>query len=244
MTVLSADAWIGDNIKFLNDLNKASDCATKEHGLVTIGIRPTYPETGYGYIETDEKSVPMKVKSFREKPGYEQAVEYLNSGNYYWNTGIFVWTIKDFRAQLLEHCPEIIRPLDGWISAGADLTDLSLIYNSLPKLSIDCALMEKSKRVVLLPASFLWSDVGSWSAVAEFYKADSFGNVVTGGDAVLVESKNCAVFGGSRLIAISGLSDVIVVDEPDTVLICHKRNAQNVKIIVDKLKGLSREDLL
>jgi len=243
MVVLSADAWIGDKDKFLEDIDTAVDHAVQKRDLVTFGIRPTYPETGYGYIETEGDGKVLGATAFREKPSYEKAVEYLESGHHFWNAGMFVWTLQDFRAELLAHCPEILGPLDAWVAAGAAPAGLAQAYGRLPKLSIDYALMEKSERVAVVPARFRWSDVGSWPAVVEFHEADASGNVIIG-DALLMESFNCAIFAGQRFIAGSGLSNLIVVDEPDALLICRKDRAQDVKLIVDKLKELGREDLL
>lgn len=243
MVVLSADSWIGDREQFLADIDIAVTHASEKRDLVTFGIRPTYPETGYGYIETEGEGEVLGVNAFREKPSYEKAVEYLESGQHFWNAGMFVWTLRDLRSELLSHCPEILTPLDEWAAAGADAKALAKAYGRLPKLSIDYALLEKSDRVAVVPAHFRWSDVGSWPAVVEFHEADSSGNVVIG-DAILMETTNCAIFGGQRLIAATGISDLIVVDEADALLICRKDRAQDVKLIVDKLKALGREDLL
>jgi mannose-1-phosphate guanylyltransferase len=243
MVVLSADSWIGDRAKFLKDINTAVNHAAEKRDLVTFGIRPTYPETGYGYIETEGEGAVLGVTAFREKPSYEKAVEYLESGSHYWNAGMFVWTLQDFRSELRSHCPEMLAPLDEWVASGASPAALPRAYGRLPKQSIDYALMEKSERVAVVPARFRWSDVGSWPAVVEFHEADASGNVIIG-DALLMESFNCAIFAGQRFIAGSGLSNLIVVDEPDALLICRKDRAQDVKLIVDKLKELGREDLL
>jgi mannose-1-phosphate guanylyltransferase len=243
MVVLSADAWIGDKDKFLEDIDTAVNHAAHKRDLVTFGIRPTYPETGYGYIETEGTGKVLGATAFREKPSYEKAVEYLESGHHFWNGGMFVWTLKDLRAELERHCPEILAPLDSWVAAGADPAKLAKAYGRLPKLSIDYALMEKSDRVAVVPARFRWSDVGSWPAVVEFHESDAAGHVVQG-DVILIESNNCAIFGGKRLIAGSGLEDLIVVDEPDALLLCRKDRAQDVKLIVEKLTALGRTDLL
>ena len=243
MVVLSADAWIGDQDKFLEDIETAVNHAVQKRDLVTFGIRPTYPETGYGYIETEGDGPVLGATAFREKPTYEKAVEYLESGRHFWNGGMFVWTLQDLRAELLRHCPEILSPLDEWVSQGADLSRLAKAYGRLPKLSIDYALMEKSDRVAVVPARFRWSDVGSWPAVVEFHESDASGNVIQG-DVILLDSNNCAVFGGHRLIAGSGLEDLIVVDEADALLICRKDRAQDVKRIVEQLTAMGRTDLL
>jgi len=243
MVVLSADHWITNNQAFHADIDLGSRHAYDQHELVTFGIRPSYPETGFGYIETEGQGAVLGVKAFREKPPLATALEYLQTGRHYWNAGMFVWTLADMRRELLAHCPEVLRPLDTWVAAGADPKALPAAYAQLPKLSIDYALMEKSSHVAVVPASFGWSDVGSWPAVVEFHEPDAEGNVVQG-EAVLVDSTNCAVFGGRRMIAGSGLKDLIVVDEEDALLICHRDKAQGVKDIVERLQKLGRKDLL
>jgi len=243
MVVLSADHWITNHDAFLGDIDLAAHHAHQTHDLVTFGIRPAYPETGYGYIETSGQGAVLSVKAFREKPPLATAIEYVQSGQHYWNAGMFVWTLADMRRELLENCPEVLVPLDAWVAAGADSKAISAAYSALPKLSIDYALMEKSKHVAVVPTSFGWSDVGSWPAVVEFHEPDADGNVVVG-EAVLVDSSNCAIFGGRRMIATSGLQDVIVVDEEDALLICHRDKAQGVKDIVERLQKLGRTDLL
>lgn len=243
MVVLSADHWITDHAAFLGDIELAARHASEKHELVTFGIRPTYPETGYGYIETEGEGAVLSVKAFREKPPVQTAIEYLQTGRHFWNAGMFVWTLADMRRELLAHCPEALKPLDAWAAAGSDPNSIAAVYAQLPKLSIDYALLEKSSRVAVVPASFRWSDVGSWPAVVEFHEQDSNGNVILG-DAVLVDSSNCAVFGGRRMIGGSGLQDLIVVDEEDALLICHRDKAQGVKDIVDRLQKLGRKDLL
>jgi len=243
MVVLSADHWIGDRDLFLGDIRTAVRHAIEGRELVTFGIRPTYPETGYGYIETEGSGEVLSVRAFREKPPLETAIQYLESGQHYWNAGMFVWTLQDLRRELTLHCPETLTPLDEWVASGASRKDLSAAYARLPKLSIDYALMEKSRRVAVVPTRFRWSDVGSWPAAIEFHEPDTEGNVVQG-DAILLESTHCALFGNKRLIAGIGLQDLIIVDEPDALLICRKDRAQEVKTIVDRLQALGRTDLL
>ena len=243
MVVLSADHWITDHEAFHRDIDLASRHAIDQHELVTFGIRPAYPETGYGYIETEGQGAVLAAKAFREKPPLATALEYVASGHHFWNAGMFVWTLADMRQELQAHCPEVLAPLDAWVAAGADSKTIAAAYAELPKLSVDYALMEKSSHVAVVPASFGWSDVGSWPAVVEFHEADENGNVIKG-DAVLVDSTNCAVFGGRRMIGGSGLKDLIVVDEEDALLICHRDKAQGVKDIVERLHKLGRKDLL
>lgn len=243
MAVLSADHWIGDRDLFLEDLGIAVAHAARARDLVTFGIRPAYPETGYGYIEAEGEGPVLQVKAFREKPPAEVAVQYLASGRHYWNAGMFVWTLADFRAGLERHAPEVLAPLDAWSRAGADPEALSAAYRRLPQLPIDIALMEKAASVAVVPARFRWSDVGSWPAAIEFQETDADGNVRQG-ETILLDTRNSAFFGGRRLIAASGVEDLIVVDEPDALLLCRRDRAQTVKQVVERLKAAGREDLL
>lgn len=243
MVVLSADSWIGEPERFLDDVEVAARHAAEKGELVTFGIRPSYPETGYGYIETAAEGRVVPVTAFREKPDAATALSYLQSGRHYWNAGMFAWTLADMRAELQQHCPEVLAPLDAWVRNGAGALELAGLYRLTPKTSIDYALLEKSDRVAVVPATFRWSDVGSWPAVAEFHPTDAEGNVAQG-DVILLDSRNCAIYGGKRLIAGSGLEDLIVVDEPDALMICRREKAQDVKKIVDQLQALGRTELL
>ncbi len=243
MVVLSADHWIGDPEVFLEDVETAVKHAAWERELVVFGIRPTYPETGYGYIEAGGSGAVRKVLAFREKPPMDVALQYLETGRHYWNAGMFVWTLADLREGLLKYCPEVLTPLDEWVKLGANEATLSAAYAKLPQIAIDVALMEKAQNVALVPTHFRWSDVGSWPAAIDFHDADSDGNVIQG-ETILLDVHNCAFFGGGRLIAASGVRDLIVVDEADALLICHRDQAQSVKKIVERLKQEGREDLL
>jgi mannose-1-phosphate guanylyltransferase len=243
MAVLSADHWIGDREIFLEDLDTAVKHAASARELVTFGIKPTYPETGYGYIESEGAGPVFKVKAFREKPPVEVALQYLESGRHYWNAGMFVWTLADFRQGLQQHAPDVLAPLDAWMKAGADPATLIAAYRLLPKVAIDVALMEKAATVAVVPTRFRWSDVGSWPAAIEFQTADAEGNV-SQGDTLLLDTRNSAFFGGKRLIAASGVDDLIVVDAEDALLICHRDKAQSVKQIVERLRAEGREELL
>lgn len=243
MAVLSADHWIGDRDLFLEDLDLAARHAASCRELVTFGIRPAHPETGYGYIESEGEGPVLKVRAFREKPPAEVAVQYVASGRHYWNAGMFVWTLADLRAGLEAHAPEVLAPLDAWVRAGAHRDTLAEAYRQLPKVAIDVALMEKAATVAVVPARFRWSDVGSWPAAIEFQPADAQGNVAQG-DTLLLDTKDCAFFGGQRLIAASGLEGLIVVDTPDALLLVRKDRAQTVKQVVERLQAQGRVDLL
>jgi mannose-1-phosphate guanylyltransferase len=243
MAVLSADHWIGDRELFLEDLDTAVAHAAGKRELVTFGIKPTYPEIGYGYIESEGQGPVFKVKAFREKPPVEVALQYLESGRHYWNAGMFVWTLADFRAGLQACAPDVLAPLDAWMQAGAEPAALAAAYGLLPKVAIDVALLEKAASVAVVPTRFRWSDVGSWPAAIEFQQPDADGNV-SQGETLLLDTHNCAFFGGKRFIAASGVDDLIVVDADDALLICHRDKAQSVKQIVERLRADGREDLL
>lgn len=243
MVVLSADHWIGDDDCFLEDLRVAAEHAASEKELVTFGIPPAYPETGYGYIETEGEGRVRKAAAFREKPPLETALAYLQTGRHFWNAGIFIWRLEDLRGELAAHAPGVLAPLEAWDRAGAHPAELPAAYARCEATSIDYALMEKSSRVAVVPARFRWSDVGSWPALLAFQDKDADGNSVHG-DAVLVDSRDCTVFGGSRLVALAGVSDLIVVDEPDALLITHRERAQGVKNVVEELGRRGRKDLL
>lgn len=243
MAVLSADHWIGDREAFVEDIDTAVKHAAWTGDLVVFGIRPTYPETGFGYIESEGQGAVQKVAAFREKPPREVALQYLQSGRHFWNAGMFVWTLADFRAQLQTHAPKVLAPLDAWARGGARPETLGAAYGQVPEVAIDVALMEKAREVAVVPARFTWSDVGSWPAAIPFQEPDAEGNVAQG-EVILLETRNSAFFGGRRLIAASGVEDLIVVDDEDALLICHRDKAQSVKKIVERLKAEGREDLL
>ncbi len=243
MVVLSADHWIGDDARFLEDLEVAVDHANRTRELVTFGIPPAHPETGYGYIETAGEGRVRRAAAFREKPPLETAIAYLQSGRHFWNAGIFVWRVDDLRDELAAHAPGVLGPLADWAGAGSRPEDLPAAYGRCEATSIDYALLEKSSRVAVVPATFRWSDVGSWPALGAFQETDAEGNAVQG-EAVLVDARDCAVYGGSRLVALAGVSGLIVVDEPDALLVTHRDHAQGVKNVVDELKRRGRKDLL
>jgi mannose-1-phosphate guanylyltransferase len=240
MAVLSADHWIGEPEAYLDDLDLAMDHAEARGDLVVFGIPPTSPETGYGYIESEGTGPVRKVCAFREKPPLEVAMQYLNSGRHTWNAGMFVWTLKDFRAALAAHAPALLAPLDAW--NGEALT-LASAYAQLPREPIDIALMEKASNVAVVPARFRWSDVGSWPAALAFQAKDGHGNIARG-DVLLVDTKDTAVFGGRRLVATAGVEGLIIVDADDAVLVTHRDRAQGVKEIVERLKAEGRGELL
>lgn len=236
--VFPADHVIEDSAAFENAIEGADMLAHKGY-IVTFGIKPQYPETGYGYIEGGEpiEEGGLKIKRFVEKPDKEKATEYMNSGNYFWNGGIFTFKASTILDEFREHAPEIVELLK------SDNIIDETIYSKLPNISFDYAVMEKTDRGAVLPVSFKWSDVGSWKSVFDFLPKENNNNVLKG-DVVTKNSKNCLIQGDRRLIVANGLSDIAVVDTDDAVLISHIDHSSNVKSIVNELKENGRQESL
>ena len=234
--VFPADHVIED-ARALEDAIKRADLLAQDGFIVTFGIKPQFPETGYGYIEggVPIEECGLRIKRFVEKPNEEKAIEYLNSGNYFWNAGIFAFKASTIINEFREHAPEIFE-----ILAGGDHVDEST-YSKLPNISFDYAIMENTDRGAVLPVSFKWSDVGSWKSVYDFLPKEKNNNVLNG-DIIAKNSKNCLIKGDRRLIVANGLSDIAVVDTDDAILISHIDHSSNVKSIVNELKEDGRQE--
>ncbi len=240
LLVFPADHDIRDVSKFQDDLIKAIRLAEMNY-IVTFGIKPNYPETGYGYIEggTSVKNGAVTIKKFVEKPDEKTAQQYIKAGNYFWNSGMFAFKasvmLEEFRTDepdILKSMQEIIKKTD---SAKDDL------YRKLPDISIDCSIMEKTVRGVVLPSDFGWSDIGSWKSLYDILPKDS-GNNVVDGDVVLRDTKNCFIKGEKRLVVANGLENILVVETPDAVFISEMSNSSDVKCIVNELKDQNRRE--
>jgi len=244
MAVLPADHYILDEERFREILLKGRGVA-QSGTLVTLGITPTRPETGYGYIEATEDcgGEPAKVACFVEKPALERAMEFLATGRFYWNSGMFVWGACAILDQIRRFMPELSSAL-AKLTFEQDLWELSdlkpqitEIYSGLKGESIDFGVMEKAQNVQVIPASFGWSDVGSWSALPEVMEADGDGHVVINAQgSVTVAAEGCLAYGGGKMVAFVGVKDLIVVDTPDALLVCAKSSAQDVKKVVEELE--------
>jgi mannose-1-phosphate guanylyltransferase/mannose-6-phosphate isomerase len=253
MIVMPSDHAIPDNEKYLGDLKVAIEAAM-EDCLVTFGIKPNRPETGYGYIKVDHSSKiklkgVLKVECFVEKPNLETAKKYLLDGNYFWNSGIFVWKTSKILSEIKTHLPSLYKTLKEIESILFEPNKLNKpnklceLYTNLESISIDYGIMEKSNTVLMVPANFLWSDLGSWTALDEMIKKDDAGNIVKG-NTIDIGSENSTIFAGERLIATIGLKDMVVVDTPDATLVTPKGRVQEVKNIVEELKKNGREEHL
>lgn len=248
MAVLPADHYIPDTDHFLDTLKKCEETAKREKSLVTIGIQPSAPETGYGYIHLGDKVKDdvHHVLGFREKPDRETALKFLSGGKHLWNSGMFVWPVDLILSELETHCPEIhagLRALGDHIGMPDEATHLKRIYDGFPNISIDYAVMEKADRVFVIPGTFSWSDVGSWSAVDQFWPADENGNAFKG-NVVEVDVRNAIVESRDRLTALIGVENIIVINTPDALLICRKDRDQDIKKIIEKLEAENLNDYL
>ena len=229
--VAPSDHLIEPEDAFSGYLEKAVDLARKGY-MVTFGIKPYRPETGYGYIETGEalEGPGFEVKRFVEKPDLEQAKVYVNSGNFLWNSGMFAFSLETFWNELKTHAPEIYEKVNG-----KSLDEVIGIFPELPDISIDYAVMEKTDKAAVVPLELKWSDVGSWEAIYEVNPKEKDGNVVFG-KTLLLDTKNSLIIGNERLVSVAGLSDVIVVETGDAVLVTKKGQGQKVREIVKRLK--------
>ncbi|MDO5402398.1 MAG: mannose-1-phosphate guanylyltransferase [Eubacteriales bacterium] len=249
MIVLASDHLIKNNEIFTETFKEACDVAEKGANLVTIGITPNYPETGYGYIKYDGSSRDgnaFQVEKFVEKPVLEVAKEYLADGHYLWNSGMFVWkvsTILDNFKKLLPESYEALMKIKDSVGGSNEEAVLNTEFMNLEAESVDYAIMEKADNIYILPGNFGWDDIGSWLAVGRIKKTDEDNNVVNG-NVVAVNTKNCVIEGGEKLIATVGLRDMVVVDTPDATLISTKENAGEIKKVLAALRESGRNKYL
>lgn len=249
MLVLPSDHLIKYNSIFVNTLEDACTVAEQGENLVTIGITPDCPETGYGYIKfAPEKTLgrAFAVEKFVEKPDLETAKEYLASEQYLWNSGMFIWKVSSILKNLESHLPDTcegLRKIQKAIGTSEQEEILEREFQGFLSESIDYGIMEKAENIYILSGSFGWDDVGSWLAVGRIKKSNEFGNVITG-NAVTVNTKNSIIEGSGKLVATVGLSDVIIVDTEDALLVCDKESAGDIKKILENLKICNRTEYL
>lgn len=247
MLVLPSDHLIGYENIYIKTLKKAVAVAEQEKNLVTVGITPTYPETGYGYINFgEEKGDAYQVERFVEKPDLPTAKKYLSSGKYLWNSGMFVWKISSIMANMKEFMPDVAEGAER-IAASFGAPDFEEVlvreFTAFPSESVDFGIMEKASDIYTIPGSFGWDDVGSWLAVERINETDENKNFISG-DVIAVDAERTTVCGGKRLIAAIGTEDLIIVDTDDVLLVCSKNNTQDVKKIIAKLKENGRTELV
>lgn len=249
MLVLPSDHLIKDTLTFTDILSEACEIAAMQQNLVTIGITPNYPETGYGYIKLDKSAScrhAFAVDRFVEKPHYELAKEYVDSGEYFWNSGMFVWKVSSIIHNLRTYLPAMYQGLleiKLSIGTSAETAVLEAVFPTLEAISIDYGIMEKAQHIYILPGAFGWDDVGSWLAIERVKTADPANNTITG-NAILVNSTGCIIEGGDKLIAAVGLKNVIIVDAGDAVLVCSKDAAGDIRKVLEELRNTERTEYL
>lgn len=237
IAVVPSDHVILNESGFRETLSVASDLAMSERGIVTIGITPNFPHTGYGYIE---KGQAQSVQSFREKPDFETAKKYVASGKYFWNAGMFVSRIDVLLEEFKTHAPQMFEHFDALVAASNE--ELPAVYGRIPAESIDYAVMEKSKRVFVVPAGFDWNDLGSWDALESVIAAHEGNTVARAREVLAIESTGNIIFAPGKTVALVDVHDLVVVVGDEVVAVFPKEKSQRIKEVVElaKLKGLDR----
>ncbi|MEO8584100.1 MAG: mannose-1-phosphate guanylyltransferase [Flavitalea sp.] len=243
MIVAPADHLISDNIAFTKVCLESLSFVQKHNAFITLGINPTYPNTGYGYIQYEQHSVTdnvYKVKTFTEKPNLELAKTFISSGEFLWNAGIFVWQVKNVILAFEKYLPEVFDLFASQkekFNTSEEEAALQEIYPFSTSISIDFGIMEKADNVYVIPSSFGWSDLGTWNSAYENLEKDKYANAVAGHNVMLVETENCIVHTPeNKLVVLQGLKDFIVVDTGDVLLICKKDKEQEIKEYVGDVK--------
>lgn len=252
MASLNADHVIRDPAGFCRALEAAAVMARRGY-LVTLGIQPDSPHTGYGYIQQGElldriDGLPVyRVSRFKEKPNRAQAHEFVASGDHHWNSGIFIWKSAALLEAVRRHMPDLhdhLQRIDKAIGTDQEWAVLDEVWRDVRSESVDIGIMEKADNVVVIPIQVGWSDVGSWATLTELLPGDENGNVHIGKERVTIDTTGTLLYGPHRLIAAIGLNDMIVVDTDDVLLICPKDRAQDVKLILDELKKRQKHEYL
>jgi mannose-1-phosphate guanylyltransferase len=243
MVVAPSDHWIEDENAFIANLQHCFDYCHKNDALMTLGIQPTFPNTGFGYIEFDknDSNSIKKVNQFREKPDYETAKLFLESGNFLWNGGIFTWSVKSITKAFAAFQPEMNQLFLGGFEKYNTPTEKDFInenYAAAENISIDYAILEKANNVYVLPATFDWNDLGTWGSLHEKLDKDEQNNAIVNANVVLENASNNIIrTEGKKVVVIDGLNDYIIVDQGNTLLIYPKNKEQHIKTIVQSIKN-------
>jgi mannose-1-phosphate guanylyltransferase len=251
MAVVTADHFITNAERFRQVLSAAGEAAQDGH-LVTLGIRPSFPSTGFGYIEQGEvlrqlgDFTVFRVRRFTEKPDAESAARMVAGGSHSWNSGMFIWSVERILEEFALQMPDFYAQL-GQVAAALDSPDyLQWIEQAWPQVArqtIDYGVMERAQDVAVIPVEMGWTDIGSWGSLVGLLPTDENNNIRVG-DHLGIDTRNTLVFGEQRLIATIGVQDLIIVDAGDALLVCHKAYEQQVKQVVERLKTLRRTDLI
>ncbi len=250
MIVLPSDHLIKFTDMFVSMLKTGCSIAEMGENLVTIGIMPSYPETGYGYIKfipnKNQSEKAYKVEKFVEKPKLELAKEYVSCGEYLWNSGMFIWKVSTILRQFEKFLPDTFNGIMKIKESigGLDYNNvLEREFNLFNSESIDYGIMEKASNIYILPGSFGWDDVGSWLALERINKTNEFGNIVSG-NVINIDTKNSIIIGRDKLIATVGLEDAVIIDTDDAILICDKNRTQDIKKVLETLKVCNKEEYI
>jgi mannose-1-phosphate guanylyltransferase len=239
MLTLPADHVVHGTAKIAKAARTAVRAADAKGVLVTVGLKPTFPSTGLGYIHAPGRMTDgtLRVKRFIEKPGQAAAKRYMQAGGYYWNLAWFSWRVEVFIEELARHAPRHLTGLRKVVAAinAGDNAGAARIYNRLPVEVVDRSVMEKTERLLLVPADFDWADIGNWSELGDRVRADDRGNSVEG-DAILVDTRGSLILSDRRLVAAIGLEDMIIVDSEDALLVVPRSRAQDVRKVVEALR--------
>lgn len=251
MIITPSDAYIKDSASFTRVLAEAVEVAEKNDKLVTVGIMPTFPATGYGYIKFDnnQDGSVKNVSEFKEKPDEETSKSYISAGTYAWNSGMFIWKASTILKKFEQLIPDIYADLckiGEVMNSENEYTVIKEIYPNIRKISVDYAIMEPSAAagdVVVVIGEFGWSDVGNWDMMNALHREDENGNIVLG-DTLAINTTNSTIYSSKKLIATVGVDNLVVVETPDAIMVCNKDKAQDVRLIVDALNEAGRDELL
>ncbi len=238
MIVVPADHLITKVDVFWENINKSQELA-RGGNLVTFGIIPTYPATGYGYIQAGDKEndFSYQVAQFKEKPNYETAQEFLKAGNFFWNSGMFSWTLGTIEETYQKFLPQVTKVLDlieaEWNKSG-ESADISEIYSQMPKIPVDIGIMEKAEKRAVIPVDLGWSDVGSWRALADVSPSDNNKNTIVGKSFVIDSQGN--YIRTKKFVSLIGVEDMVLVETEDAILLAKKERSEEVKKVVEYLK--------
>lgn len=250
IVISPADHLILDERFFQQSVFEGLDFVSKHEALLTLGIKPTRPDTGYGYIQYDQSKAidkVYKVKTFTEKPNHDIARAFLRSGDFLWNAGIFLWNVQEIIKAFKIHVPELHDIFSNFKSynTSAEYAEIELVYPQCPNTSIDYAIMEKANNVYVMPAQFGWSDLGTWESAYENSEKDYLGNAVHGKNVVIVDASECMIKApDNKLVLLQGLENFIVIDTPDVLMVCHRSKEQNIKEYVSEIKRNKGERFL
>lgn len=240
MVVTPADHLIMDTKTFSDVMQKSLVHAEKHKHLLTIGITPSFPSTGYGYIEVEDTEVSFsKVTSFKEKPDYDRAVEFIADGNYRWNSGMFVWSVSAIDEALRSYLPvvaNLFQSVEQYYYTSEEQKEVNRVYEQSESISIDYGIMEKADNVYVTSADFGWSDLGTWTSLYEQSTKDKDDNVLSGDEILATNTQNCFVkqLNPNKYVVVDGIKDLLVVDTEDVLLICNRTDEDYVKVVIDR----------